>query len=707
MFLLAIATALCSPPEPQTAPVVTRIRVDGRLDDAAWAGAQELGPLRVFEPSGNAQDHEVRVLVTQDERALYFAFEVKSPRKLDTALVPRDETTFQDWVGVALDTFHDGKRAYTFRVNPRGVQADGIYVDGEDYWFLDLSWDDVWDSAGQVTGDGYTVELAIPFRTLRYNAAAEQDWGLIVTHFIPNPWTVTTWPEISRDQASVLPQAAPFHISPPPPRGLRLELNPTLTGSWGGPSTPFVPDPGLSARFALSSGLTADLAVNPDFSQIEADADQVSANTKYPLQYKEKRPFFLEGADYFTTPLDVLYSRSIVDPLAGVKVSGRLGRVGVGVLSAYDQSPAASSIYVDYASGEDLPSWGDATVADADAVASIARARLDVGDGGGIGFIVSDKELMGADGSVLGNHVGGLDGRFLLGEHWVAEGQVLASQTDLPDGSALVGPAWSAALEWGGENYGASLEHYGISPEFRAENGFLEEVGRLGVEGHASRFIRDQGVFRSVELAVDASGSYDFQGAWTGGRVGPRVEGLFGEKLYQQAEFAAIHERYQSRDFERWTFNGYSGITASPHLGISLYWDIGPEPHYDAETAADLYLGFSYLGGTQVSVSMLDRLSVSWDLTAAQFRRSAAGEVVYTTLINRVKTNLNISRPFSFRWIEEWNTFDSQLTSSILAAYQLHPGTAAYIGYSQTSDLAARDTTDRVLFAKVSWLWRV
>jgi hypothetical protein len=104
---------------------------------------------------------------------------------------------------------------------------------------------------------------------------------------------------------------------------------------------------------------------------------------------------------------------------------------------------------------------------------------------------------------------------------------------------------------------------------------------------------------------------------------------------------------------------------------------------------------------------MLDRLSVSWDLTAAQFRRSAAGEVVYTTLINRVKTNLNISRPFSFRWIEEWNTFDSQLTSSILAAYQLHPGTAAYIGYSQTSDLAARDTTDRVLFAKVSWLWRV
>ncbi len=683
------------------------IRVDGVIDEGAWAGAAIAPAFRTFQPNGDAVDTEVEARVIQDDRALYFAFTVRTERPLDSALLPRDETTFQDWVGVSLDTFRDARRAYTFRANPRGVQADGVYVEGLDFWFLDLSWDDVWDSAGVLTKDGYTVEIAIPFRTLRYGPEAEQTWGIVLTHFVPTPWTVNTWPTLSRDESAILPQAAALLVHPPKPRGLRLELNPTLTGAWAGPGSPVVPDPGLGARLALTSGITADLAANPDFSQIEADADRVVANTKYPLSYDEKRPFFLEGSDFFETPRSVLYSRSIADPLGGLKVSGRAGNVGLGVLSAWDEAPGPSTIWVDYASGELRPGWDQTAVAGSQALDSVARVRVDVGDGGGLGVIASDKELFRPDGSVLGNHVAGVDTRLRFGDHLVTEGQVLGSLTDLADGDTLAGAAWTASAGWNDEKWGWVLYHDASTPGFRAENGFLEEVGRMVFLGKGTRTIKTDGVVRTLSMGADAAAAIDFEGALTGLRVGPRADGLFGDHLYQEAELFVIHERFFTKDFDRWTFNGYTGINVSPHLGIGLSWDIGPEPHYRAESLDDLYLGWNQTIGTEVTVSAFDRLTASWDLDGAQFKRSFAGEVVYPTLINRLKVNVNLTRPLSVRWIEEWNTADASLDSSALLAYEVHPGTAAWLGYSQSFDLDAAEIVDQQVFAKVSYLWRV
>ena len=677
------------------------IHIDGTLDEAAWANADRVAGFAEMFPAPGTPDTTVEASFLQDAQALYVAFVVKADRPLNSPLVPRDQTLFNDWVGVTLDTFADGQRALSFRVSARGVQADGVFTEGGDFWMQDLSWDTVWSSGAQVHDDGYTVELAIPWRSLRYPKVEDQVWKVILSRFQPSPFGITTSPAVSPDQAGTLTQGMELRLSPPPARGVTFEALPTLTGGYDVVRGEAVFDPGVSARVALSSSFTADLTLNPDFSQIEADADQVTSNVKYPLFLREKRSFFLENADLFDSDVNVVYSRSIVDPIGGWKFSGRAGNLGIGFFGALDTRPGASVLGFDYATGKPLPGWGEATVKDQWALNHLLRARWDTGNGGSVGALVSDKELLP---KALGNRVGGVDAVVPLSQHWKAHGQVLYSDTDIEGAAPLQGPAWLVGVSESGERISFEAAQFGSGQGFRAENGYLEEVGRIGGESEVKLHFRDLGLVRSVEPDLHASAVLDLDAVPTELRAGPGVLVFVGE-VYTQAQLDVVRERFLGETFDRWSLDGFSAFPPSAGANVYVSWDIGPVPHYAAATPEDLYLGFGYdvTGGAELAAG---RFRGTVDVTFDQFQRSATGDVVYTTLLSRAQVGVNVSRPLSVRVISEWNTWEETLDSSVLLAFVENYGTAAWLGYQESYDLADDAWTERSVFAKVSYLWR-
>lgn len=703
---------------PSLVPLAAEVApvIDGVLDETLWQAPPLASGLVGYTPSvGIADPGATEVWIATDATALYFAVRVKRHAPLNAPLVPRDKTLFHDWVGVLFDTFHDGQRAFTFRVGPSGVQADGIYTEGGDFWMQDLSWDAVWKSAGHTTETEWTAEAAIPWKSLRYPVGETQTWRVLVHRFQPSPWTNYTFPVVRSDAPNLLLESAPLRVSPPPPKGVPFEVLPTLTATWQRPAGgahglgTFEPieglylDPGVSGRIGLSSGLTADIALNPDFSQIESDADRVTANLKYPLELDEKRPFFLESSDLFATPLSVVYSRSIVDPLVGAKVSGRERQLGIGFVGTYDERPSPSTIGLDYATGESLPGWSSSVVEGRQTVNTIARARIDLGEGGNVGFLASDKELVGS-GQALGNHVLGADASVPIGEQWEGSAQALASYTDVPGIEPLIGPAWAVALQRTGEHFSFELGQTGVGDGFRAENGFLEEVGRMGAEAEGTLHLRDLKWARSLDVAVGAGAVTNFAGQLTLAEAGTGWEMFFGRDGFSDGGLRYIRERFLDTDFNRWSFGGYTAISPTATTNFWVDYALGPVPFYGAERAQDAYLGFSWTPSLGMTVSLFDRLVVDTSSTYFRFGKEAFSEAVYDGMLHRLKLNLNLTPRLSARVIEEWNTFDETIESSLLLAWQENYASAVWLGGQESRPLDGSEAS-YVIFSKVSWLF--
>jgi len=694
MAVLLLSSLAHAAPQLAPARLVGELVLDGVLDEAAWQAAEPVTDFVQYEPNQGQPSSAVEARLLLDDDTLYVGFVVRTDRDLVGPVVRRDETLFHDWVGVLLDTFADGQRAFAFRANPRGVQADGVFSDGSHIWMQPLAWDGVYRAEGHVSDAGYSVELAIPLRSLRYSADGG-DWGLVLIHFQPQPWSIFTWPELSKDASGVLVQAASMHMDLPPPQR-QLELLPTLTGFVDAEGA--TADPGLGAKVGLSSSLTLDLALNPDFSQIESDPQQVTANLKYPLQFSEKRPFFLESLDLFQTAIEVVHTRSVVNPLLGYKLTGRASALGVGLLGALDQSPAPSTIAYDFARGEALPTWDDDTVAGTQALVHVMRLRQDLGGGASVGTLWADKELLGTG---LANRVGGLDvlvpmGRFKLGA------QAALSQTDTPEG-LLVGPAWNLQLDRSGERFEATLFHSLLSESFRAETGFLEEVGRAEQGGRLGLRFNDVGPLRFVGPALFGDVSVDRDGQVVGYELGPKVEALFGEGGYANVNVTANGERFRGQDFQLWASEGYVGFSPTSWSGLGGWWWVGTSPLYDFDVDPDaIFAGFAASVGPEASVTIAYRIQVSTTGSINRFY-GPDGSVIYDTVLVRPEVSVNLTRELSLRLIEDWSSYERVLASSALLAWQRNHGTAVYLGYAGES---VERTAEHTVFAKVSLLWR-
>src|SRR5437764_6301379 len=330
--------------------------IDGKLDDEVWKHAVVLKDFYQVQPGDNiAPSKPTEVLLGYDSKFLYVAFHCyDEPDKVRATIPKRDNVWNDDYVGILFDTFNDSRKAYEFDFNPLGVQADGTWTDQNE----DFNPDFVFESKGTLTTDGWTLEIAIPFKSLRYVAGKDKLWG---AHFFRRIKRFNNeldmWMPLNRDNSSWLAQEG--HLT-----GLEgistertLELIPSLTLSETGNrkaaltpaqrsaglldpgrfvNDPIKFDPGLTGKFTITPNVTLDFAVNPDFAQVESDQLVVTANQRFPIFFAEKRPFFLEGIDIFNTQIAAVHTRPIIDPYVAVKLTAQVNRNTFGLLLASD-----------------------------------------------------------------------------------------------------------------------------------------------------------------------------------------------------------------------------------------------------------------------------------------------------------------------------------------------------------------------------------
>ncbi len=499
--------------------------IDGKLDDEVWKTAAVLKDFYQTQPGDNLiPENRTEVRLGYDMRFLYIAFHCfDDPTKVRATVAKRDDIWNDDYVGILFDTFNDQRRAYEFDFNPLGVQADGIWTEGQGE---DFSLDLVMESKGMVTTDGYTIEVALPFKSLRYVAGKDKLWGM---HF----WRRTKrlnnsldmWIPMDRDKGSWLAQEG--HLT-----GLEgistertLELIPSLTVSETGKrkvthfvNEPVKLDPGLTGKYSLTPTVTLDFAINPDFAQVESDQLVVTANQRFPIFFAEKRPFFLEGIDIFNTQIAAVHTRTIVDPDVAIKLSGKINRNTFGLMLASDNGPGNFS-EEDRASA--ILSLADPRnrLIDKNASVGVLRLKRDIGKSDSfIGFLGTYRRFVDQY-----NELGGVDGRFRIDKQTTFSWQVLGTRSRnqffFPEEGQTLdrrenGFIYAVDYNQGGRHFGHEFSMVGRTRYYRADVGFT----RRNNTNNPNWFIRYNSEPKPKARVIgwrvytDFSANFDWQG---------------------------------------------------------------------------------------------------------------------------------------------------------------------------------------------------
>ena len=748
--------------------VETEVVIDGVLDEPVWNEAARLTGFSRYAPvDGGAADRTTEVLVWYSPTAIHFGVRATAGADgVQATLADRDRIDADDHVQFFLSTFADGRQAFVFAVNPFGVQMDGSLVEGlrnsggfgglavgrEE---VDRSPDFVFQSRGKVTDTGYVVELRIPFKSLRYQSAAEQRWGVHVTRVSPRAGVEESWAPARREGASFLSQAGFLEGLHELRRGLVLDLNPIATARVDG--APVVdgwnydgarPDIGMNVRWGVTQTVTMNATVNPDFSQVEADAGQFQFDPRQALFFPDKRPFFLDGIEQYATPNNLIYTRRVAAPLAAAKVTGRLTpSTSIAYLAAVDDATTSFT-------GTDHP------------VFNILRAQKDLGTSSKLGLVYTDR-LDGA----RSNRVLGVDSRLVWQEIYSLLLQGAASQTD--SGTATeVAPLWQATFNRAGRRYGLRAQARGVDPQFQAQSGFINRRGiaHLALTNQFTTLGRPGGWFQrfSSDVVVDGTWVYDkfvagqpsqdrklhfnqnltLNGGW---RVGGSllVESFgYDETLYRDYVVAAPAPDGSTR------LEPYVGTPRLPNLDylisattptrrglnadLFLLW--GKDENFFEWSSADIV----FLNAS-ATWRPTDQLRIEGRYQLQSYQRRSDGSYVGIRRIPRLRVEYQVTRPIFVRVIAEQDgnfqdtlrddsrtnrpilirdasggyspalrTSTRRLRVDWLFSYQPTPGTVFFAGYG--SSLAAEDDERRTrayrrtadgFFAKLSYLIRL
>jgi hypothetical protein len=467
--------------------LTTKPNIDGIISNGEWQGAVKLELRNQIQPGDNAEPSEkTEVFLAYDREHLYMAFHAydSEPAAIRARVVRRDDVYLDDYVSVYLDTFNDRRRAYALYFNPLGIQADGVIIGGnlsETAGVRDLTWDGVFESKGRVTDDGYVVEVAIPFKTLRFQSGGKQSWGLHLQRWIARKAERIHWMPISRGVSELLAQMGAIDGLEDIFAKRALDLIPTLTGSINSErerdlaalsgarlNTVNKLEPGLTLTYTLTPNLTLSATVNPDFSQIEADVPQITVNQRFALFYPERRPFFLEGGEVFRSPgvRTFVNTRQIVDPDWGVKLTGKIGKQQIGYLAASDRAPGLRLAFDD-------PNFGQ------DALFNVFRLRRDVGENSRVGMFVTDRRFAGSYNTVLAT-----DGELRFTQADTLGFQAGWSKTRESNGAVSAGSTSYVWRQHGGRHWRLFTAGYHTTPDYATQTGFNRRSGIWGARGN-------------------------------------------------------------------------------------------------------------------------------------------------------------------------------------------------------------------------------
>jgi hypothetical protein len=543
--------------------------IDGKLDDEVWKQAKVLKDFYQVQPGDNiAPSKPTEVLLGYDSKFLYVAFHCyDEPDKVRANIPKRDNIFDDDYVGILFDTFNDHRKAYEFDFNPLGVQADGIWTDGQNE---DFNPDIVMESKGMLTSDGWTVEAAIPFKSLRYVAGKDKLWG---AHF----WRrikrfnneLDMWMPLNRDISSWLAQEG--HLS-----GLEgisaertLELIPSLTLSETGKrratlssaqlaagmldpgrmvNDPIKFDPGLTGKYTITPNVTLDFAINPDFAQVESDQLVVTANQRFPIFFAEKRPFFLEGIDIFQTQIAAVHTRAIIDPDFAVKLTGKVDRNTFGLLLASDNGPG------NFSAEERLTA--NPRLIGKNASIGILRLKRDIGKKDSfIGLLATYDRFVDRY-----NELGGFDTRLRVNKQTTFTAQVLATHTRrqffFPDEGGTFdrkknGFIYALDYNKDGRHFGYNLSAVGRTLYYRADVGFNRRTNTNNLNGFFRYNSEQKPKARLISWRVydNISTNFDWQGRSQVFNNESQIQFSFRRQTYLGVGYDQGYERVFEREF--------------------------------------------------------------------------------------------------------------------------------------------------------------
>jgi hypothetical protein len=558
-------------PRFETAPVI-----DGEIKDEVWRNGALFGDFYQTQPGDNTKpSHPTEVMIGYDAKNLYIAFKVTQDRNTVRATIARRDNIFEDdYIGLYLDTFNDKRQAYTVFFNPLGIQADGTMTEGrgEDY-----SVDLVMESKGVLTPDGFTIEVAIPFKSLRYEAGKDKQWGLQIFRRVKYAnGELDSWMPNDRSKSGSLNKAG--HIT-----GLegiettrQLEINPSFTLSESGRRSAFTfnNDPagryvndglkgefGMTAKFGLTPTTTLDFAYNPDFAQVEADAPVTSANQRFPIFFAEKRPFFLERIDMFRSGLNLVNTRAIVDPDIAVKLTGRQGKNTFGVLYASDNAPGNFSkderqelLNCQVFRTDPSILCPSERLIDKNAGIGVLRYKRDIGKENSLGLFATSYNFVDKH-----NYTSGVDGRFRFDEKTTAEFQLVGTHSRRrfysPDLNASPyrtgnGVGYRIYVERGGKNLYMNYMAEGRSNYYRADVGFTPrtDTNYLGsfiqytTDKDPKKAIIYKQIWNETNIRYDWKGRTQYSITNTRGQIGLQKQTFIGVNFQLGYERVMEHE---------------------------------------------------------------------------------------------------------------------------------------------------------------------
>jgi Domain of unknown function (DUF5916)/Carbohydrate family 9 binding domain-like len=528
-----------------------------------------------------------------DQKNLYLVFVCSDdPGKVRARMSPREDVYDDDQVAVLIDTFHDRRRAYEFQTTPLGVQWDAIYTEAsrqETGGNWDVSWDAVWDSRGKVTSRGFVVWMAIPFKSLRFPATKQQEWGIVLYRNITRKNEESFWPQVSRKVQGRLRDEATLYglegVSP----GRDIELIPygILRGFRGldtrDPENPFFQNAalqgqtGMDAKFVIHDHFVVDVTANPDFSQVESEDPQITVNQRFEVYFPEKRPFFLENEDYFRTPLDLFFTRNIEDPSAGIRLTGKEGPYSVGLMSTDDRAPGL-------AIPNSCPSSSLDCLDNLYGIRSyftIARVSRDIFEQSSVGAIYTDWECP-ATGEY--NRVGGVDTWLKLNATWTLQAQAVTSSSHLlglnaanlfstceanqspfssgnaGNGDHFAGPADKVEVVRNGLHFNYDGSYQDVSPGFVTVPGFVNRVDIRGLYNLAYyRFRPKRGWILNWGPSILQRYVFDHEGNRLDTYYDPyfKIEGRGQTHIFLDP-YEELRERLRPQDF---AFIGLPGVT--------------------------------------------------------------------------------------------------------------------------------------------------
>jgi hypothetical protein len=779
LLLAALALAQSSPDTTMPSVAIPRLDdaaliIDGRLDEPAWAGAAVLRGFSQYVPNDNrpAEDSTL-ALVWYSSTAMYVGIRAwQDSASVRATLADRDNIASDDYVQLVLEPIGDRRQAFVFGVNPLGIQSDGTLSDAPRRsiditnssltggYTVDLNPDFIYTSKGRRTSWGYEIEIRIPFRSLRYQARDPQNWGFNVIRVVQSTGHLQTWTRVLQARPSFLAQLGTLTGLSDLHRGLVLDVTPEATSTETGSPQPSGwryaggdPRLGATVRWGVTSTLSLAGTVRPDFSQVEADVPQIQFDPRFALFFPEKRPFFLDGLELFNTPVQLIYTRRLVDPVAAVKLTGQTGgTTTIAMLSGVDGTVAS-------AGGADHP------------LLNAVRLRRNIGERNLLGIVYTDR----LDGGSRFNRVAAVDGRALLGgsHAWDLTVQSGVSATrDSAAGPVRWAPMWKALLIRSGRNFSLNVQSYGVHGDFQASSGFVARsgfistsvipsitlVGRPGsrLESfNANVYLADRindwgrptaGASRDDRQA-DFSFGFTLKGGWQLGtgisveefgypaslfsnyrieqRVGATIDTVpfIGQPHIPNLDLGANIATPQFQNFSLTAFvltghdeNFFEWASARIILSnIDLFWR--PTGRIRAELIYDHQQVNRRTDGSLVALTRVPRLKVEYQLSRAVFLRLVgqytSNEVDSLRDDSRTNDPILFRNPATGTFTRSAASTSNRFRADWLFSYRPVPGTVIFAGYGSTLDdpspfrFRALARTADVLFVKLSYLFRV